>query len=336
MSVFLSSKPLKILGVIIGLILVICLVFSSIVFGVLNTSWRTAIEAYTHFNGTNEHIIIKDVRVPRALIAAAVGASLGVAGALLQALTKNPLADLGIFGINAGASFFIVFAVFFFSISSLSEFATFAFLGAAVSGLIVYFLGSLGRDGLTPLKLTLAGAALTAFASSITHGLLVLNERALEEVLFWIAGSVAGRKMEMLVQVLPFMVVAWIGALLVAKPINTLILGEDVAKGLGQRTLVVKLLTGIVIILLAGSCVAVAGPIAFVGLVTPHIARYLVGVDTRWVVVYSALLGAALLLAADIGARFIAMPAEIPIGVMTALIGTPFFVFVARKGLARS
>lgn len=336
MSILLSRRSLKVFGLLIGMALVSCLALSSVVFGVLDTSWRHAIEAYTHFTGTNEQIIIRDVRVPRALIAAAVGASLGISGALLQALTKNPLADLGIFGINSGASFAIVFAIFFFSINSLFGFAVFAFIGAAISGIIVYILGSFGRDGLTPLKLTLAGAALTAFVSSMTHGLLVLNERAMEEVLFWLAGSVAGRDLNMLVYVLPFMVAAWIGSLLLAGPINLLLLGDDVAKGLGQRTVLVKIFTGILIIVLAGSCVAVAGPVGFIGLVTPHIARYLIGTDTRWVVVYSAWLGASLLLTADIGARFIAMPAEIPIGVMTAIFGTPFFVLAARKGLTRS
>ncbi len=302
----------------------------------MDTSWQTAIEAYTDFDGTNEHIVIREVRVPRALIATAVGSSLGIAGALLQALTRNPLGDVGIFGLNAGAAFSIVVAVSFFSVNSLADYTWIAFIGAAISGATVYFLGSLGRDGLTPIKLTLAGAAITALASSFTHGLLIVNEKALEEVLFWLAGSVAGRDLDVLLSVLPYMVVAWIGALIVAKPMNTLMIGEDVAKGLGQRTVLVKLSVGVIIILLSGSAVSVAGPIGFVGLVIPHISRFLVGVNLRWVVLYSALLGANLLLIADLGARFIAMPKEMPIGVMTALIGTPFFIYVARKGLSKS
>ncbi|GAX89980.1 FecCD family ABC transporter permease [Effusibacillus lacus] len=336
MTQLLHSTSLKIFGILICVVLLVCSVFSSIVFGVMDTSWKEAVEAYASFNGTNEHIVIKEVRVPRALIAAAVGASLGIAGALLQALTKNPLADLSIFGINSGASFFIVIAASFFSVNSLSGFAWVAFAGAAVSGVFVYFLGSIGRDGMSPVKLTLAGAAMTALFSSLTHGLLTANERTLEEVLFWLSGSVAGRKLEMLAGVFPYMMTAWILALIIAGPINTFMLGEDVAKGLGQRTLLVKITTGITIILLSGSAVAVAGPIGFIGLIIPHIARFLVGIDTRWIVTYSALLGAVLLLVSDIGARFIAMPKEMPISVMTALIGAPFFVYVARKGLARS
>lgn len=335
MKSLLHSNPLKIAGVCIGLFLLLYLSYFSLIFGVIDTSWQTAIDAYTHFNGSNEHIVIKEVRVPRVLNALAVGSSLGIAGALLQSLTRNPVADVELFGLNAGAALFVVFAVTFVGISSLTAFTWISFLGAAASGLVVYLLGSLGRDGLTPVKLTLAGAAITALAASARHGMLVLNEKALDEVLFWLSGSVGGRKLEFLQAVFPYMAVAWVGAFLLARPIQTLLMGDDVAKGLGQRTLLVKIMTGVVIVLLSGASVAVAGPIGFVGLVTPHLARYLVGVDTRWVFLYSGILGSAILLAADIAARFIAKPAEVPIGAMTALVGIPFFIYVARKGLEK-
>jgi len=334
MHALFSSNSLKIAGVLTGLLLLIFLSYFSLIYGVVDTSWQTALDAYTHFNGSNEHIVIKEVRVPRVLNALAVGASLGLAGSLLQALTRNPIADTELFGLNAGAAFFVVCAVTFFSIHSLTQFTWIAFLGATVSGLVVYLLGSFGRDGLTPVKLTLAGAAITAMSASARHGMMILNEKALDEVLFWLAGSVGGRKIEYLAAVFPYMITAWIGAFLLARPIHTLMMGEDVAKGLGQRTLLVKLATGAVIVLLTGSAVAVAGPIGFVGLITPHLARYFVGFDTRWSLLYSAMLGSMILLLADIGARFIAMPAELPIGVMTAIVGVPFFIYVARKGLA--
>ncbi|GED72696.1 siderophore ABC transporter permease [Brevibacillus reuszeri] len=333
MSALLSSNFRKILGVIIAILLLTYLSYASLIFGVIDTSWQTAIDAYTNFNGTNEHIVIKEVRVPRVLNALTVGFCLGLAGTLLQSLTRNPVADVELFGLNAGASLFVVFAVTFVGISSLTQFTWISFLGAAVAGFIVYLLGSLGRDGLTPVKLVLAGAAITALAASIRHGMMVLNEKAADEVLFWLAGSVGGRKLEYLASVFPYMVIAWLAAFVLARPIQTLLMGDDVAKGLGQRTLLVKLATGIVIVLLSGCSVAVAGPIGFVGLVTPHLARFLVGIDTRWVMLYSGLLGSIILLIADIGARYIAMPAEVPIGVMTALIGIPFFIYVARKGL---
>ncbi|WP_232696637.1 FecCD family ABC transporter permease [Brevibacillus daliensis] len=335
MRALLPNSFSKISGIFIILLFMAYLAYASLIFGVIDTSWQNAVEAYTNYNGTNEHIIIKEVRVPRVLNAIAVGFSLGIAGTLLQSLTRNPVADSELFGLNAGAALFVVIAITFFGISSLTLFTWIAFAGSAIAGIIVYILGSFGREGLSPVKLTLAGAAITAFAASMRHGMLVINEKALDEVLFWLSGSVGGRNVDYLISVLPYMLLAWIAAFLLARPIQTLLMGEDVAKGLGQRTMLVKIITGVVIVLLSGSAVAVAGPIGFVGLITPHLARYLVGNDTRWIMLYSGLLGSILLLAADLGARFIAMPAEVPIGVMTALIGIPFFIYVARKGLSK-
>lgn len=326
---------MKITGLIVGTLLFLLFICISIVYGYTETTWHMAFEAFRNFDGSNNHIIIQTVRLPRALIGAVIGASLGIAGALLQALTNNPLADPKILGINAGASFAVVAAVSFFSISSLDTFVWVAFLGAAVAGLIVFFLGTLGREGLTPMKFTLAGAAIWGLFSSFTQGVLVLNEKALEEVLFWLAGSVSGRKIEYLYSVLPYLLVAWLGSFVIARHINVLTMGEDVAKGLGQRTGVIKLLAGILIILLAGSSVAVVGPVGFVGIVVPHLARALVGIDYRWVIPYCALIGGILLNLADIAARYVIMPQEVPVGVMTAIIGTPFFIYIARKGLTK-
>ncbi|MBU5443601.1 iron ABC transporter permease [Paenibacillus sp. MSJ-34] len=333
MKGLLHNRVLKLTGLGILFLLLLYLSYASLVFGVIDTNWNTVIDAFTRFNGSNEHIVITDVRVPRVLNALAVGASLGIAGALLQALTRNPVADTELFGLNAGAALFVVFAVTFVGISSLSSFTWIAFLGAAVSGLIVYMLGSLGRDGMTPVKLILAGAAITALAGSARHGMLVLNEKALDEVLFWLSGSVGGRKLEYLQAVLPYMIAGWAASFVLARPIQILLMGDDVAKGLGQRTIMVKIAAGAAIVLLCGSSVAVAGPIGFVGLVTPHLARYLAGQRMLWIFIYSGALGSAILLLADIAARFIAMPAEVPIGAMTALIGVPFFFYVVRKGI---
>ncbi len=315
-----------------GAVLLAACMALSVVLGYTNTSWKTVLEAFTHFNGSNEHLIIRNARLPRAVIGAAVGISLALAGVMLQAITRNPIASTDIFGLNAGAGFFIVIAVSFFNISSLQQFTWLAFAGAAVSALAVYILGSAGRSGLTPVKMTLAGAVIAAMFASLTQGMLVANEKALEEVLFWLAGSIQGRKLEWLYPVLPYLLLAWAGSMLMFRQLNIFLLGEDVAKSLGQHTLLFKLLAGVLIVFLAGGSVAVAGPISFVGIVVPHIARYLVGNDHRWVIPYAALLGGILLIAADISARFIIMPEEVPVGVMTALIGTPFFIHIARKG----
>jgi iron complex transport system permease protein len=316
----------------LGLLILILSILSSILFGLTHISWRMVIDAYTHFDGSNEHLVIQTARVPRALIATAVGASLAVAGALMQAITRNPLASPDILGVNSGAGFFVVLAVTLFSISSLKTISWLAFLGAGVTALIVYFLSSLGREGLTPIKLTLAGAALAALFSSFTQGVLLLKEKAIEEVIYWLAGSVEGRKLEYLASVFPYIVIGLILAFMLAKHINILAMGEDMAKGLGQRTGVVKFFALLVIVFLAGSSVAVAGPISFIGLIVPHIVRSIVGSDHRWIIPYSAVLGGILLLLADIGARFVIMPKEVPVGAMTALIGTPFFVYLARRG----
>ncbi|MCA0988854.1 FecCD family ABC transporter permease [Guptibacillus algicola] len=328
-----NIKPvtLRWIGVAFGIVAVIILMALSVVYGLTSISWETAWQSFTKFNGSNEHIIVRENRVPRALIGATVGASLGVAGALMQAITRNPLASPSILGVNAGASFMIVIAVTFFSVSSLTAFSWLAFLGAAIASVVVYTLGSLGREGLTPMKLTLAGAAIAAMFSSLTQGMLVLNEKALEDVLFWLAGSVEGRSLAILVSVLPYISVGLIGSILISGKINTLVMGEDVAVGLGQRTLLVKMIAALFIVFLAGGSVAIAGPISLVGIVVPHLARYVAGYDYRWVVPYSAILGAILLLSADIAARFVIMPLEAPVGVLTAVIGAPFFIYIARR-----
>lgn len=329
----LSSRWGRIFGLLIGVALVLFLIGASIVLGFAKITPQMVIDSFVNYNESYEHIIIQDTRIPRAFIAASVGASLAIAGTIMQGLTKNPLASPSIFGVNAGASFFVVLGISFLGITSLSMFTWLAFTGAALASVIVYVLGSLGRDGLTPVKLTLAGAAIAALFSSLTQGILTMNERALDQVLFWLAGSVQGREIDILYSVLPYLIVGWISSLFMGKQMNVLAMGDDVAKGLGQRTLLIKVFGAIIIVLLAGGSVAIAGPIGFIGIVIPHISRWLVGIDNRWVIPYSGLLGAILLLSADIGARYIIMPAEVPVGVMTAFIGVPFFIYIARRGI---
>lgn len=319
-------------GLFVAIIVLLLLMSASIVYGYTDTTWKLAIDSFTNFNGSNEHIVIQTVRMPRSFIAAAVGASLAIAGVLMQTLTKNPLASPDIFGINAGAGVAVVIAVTIFSVGSLQLFTWISFFGAAVAAITVYAVGSVGREGLTPMKLTLAGAAMTAMFASVTQGILVLNEAVLEQVLFWLAGSVAGRNLENLTAVLPYLLLGWIVSLLIAGKLNVLSMGEDVAKGLGLNTVLLKIVIGIIVILLSGGAVAVAGPIGFIGIVVPHMTRFIVGIDHRWVIPFSALLGGVLLLAADIASRYILMPQEVPVGVMTAIIGTPFFIYIARKG----
>ena len=320
-------------GVVIGTLLILFLMSASLVYGYTDTTWIDAYSAFFDPTSSNEHLIIRDVRFPRAVIAAFVGACLGVSGAIMQSITRNPLSSPSILGVNAGASFFVVVGVVFLSVQSLQSYMWLSFAGATFAFLLVFILSSTGREGLTPLKLTLAGSAITALFASFTQGLLVLNETALDQVLFWLAGSVANRPLDLLINALPYILVALLIAFLRAKELNVLSIGDDVAVGLGQRTVRIKFVFGASAVILAGSAVAVAGPIGFVGIIIPHLIRSLVGLDHRWILPYSAIGGAALLLLADIGSRYVLMPQELPVGVMTALIGVPFFIFVARRKL---
>lgn len=327
----------KWLGLGLALLLFLAAFAASLAFGQTPIRLSVVWEALFHYDkSAQEHVIITTSRLSRSAIAAVIGASLAIAGALLQALTKNALASPSTFGINSGAIFFIVAAAAFFSVSSMVHYMWIAFAGAAAAALMVYGLGSAGRSGMSPMKFVLAGAAITALFVSLTQGVLVTDEQSLESVLFWLAGSVAGRSVEMLLPILPFMIGGWIAALFMGHSVNILTSGEDVAKGLGQKTIWVKTAMIVVIVLLAGGSVSVGGAIGFIGLIIPHIARGLVGIDYRWIIPYCALLGGSLLLLADIAARFVIMPQEMPIGVMTALIGTPFFIYLARRRAGRT
>jgi iron complex transport system permease protein len=326
-----KHRLVPVAGLLLSIAALIAALGLSLAYGHAETSLSAIYGALTRYDGSPVQVIIRTVRVPRALIAAMVGASLSVAGALMQALTRNPLASPGLLGINAGAAMMVVVAVFLFRLPTLSLYAWFAFLGAGLAAALVYGIASLGRGAVTPLRLTVAGAAMTALLSSLMQAILVVNERTLDEIRFWLAGSVAGRDLNILLQVLPYMAVGLVGALALSGQVTTLSLGEDVAKGLGQRTAWIKGAIGLLVVLLAGSAVAVAGPIGFIGLAVPHVARWLVGTDYRWVLPYAALLGAILLVLADVGARFVIRPEEVPVGVMTALLGAPFFIYLARR-----
>lgn len=318
-------------GLIIGVILLALMLVLSIMLGAADITPQTVLESLFAFDETLfDHLVIRTVRLPRVVSGALVGASLAVAGAIMQGLTRNPLASPGILGINAGASFAVVLAVYLLGSPPLSTYAVFALIGATLAAILVYGLGSMGRGGATPLRLTLAGVILTAFLASFTTALLITDQDTLDQIRFWTVGSLAGRDWELLQQTAPYMIVGMIGAMLLARQITTISLGEDIALGLGQNTVLVKGLAAIVVVLLAGGAVALAGPIGFVGLVAPHLIRFFVGVDYRWILPYSALMGAVLVIGGDMVARIIIRPQELPVGVMMGLLGAPFFIYLAR------
>jgi iron complex transport system permease protein len=330
-----SPYALRPLGLsVASLILIISLIYS-ITLGARDIPLSTILESFTTFDNSFDHLVVQTVRLPRSLMAVAVGAALAVSGALLQGLTRNPLAETGILGIEAGGALAVVMTLFLFGSSSPSLYTAVAFLGAALAAVSVYGLGSLGRGGATPLNLTVAGAALTALISSLTTAILIVSQRTLEEMRFWLAGSLAGRDFDLFLQVLPFLGSGLLLAFLLGRQITALSLGEDVAQSLGQRTAWIKGLTATSVVLLAGSSVAIAGPVGFIGLIVPHMVRFFIKTDYRWILPYSAVFGAILLLISDIAARVLFKPQELPVGIMTALVGAPVFVSLAKTKVKR-
>ncbi|WP_028591916.1 FecCD family ABC transporter permease [Paenibacillus massiliensis] len=332
MSGWLNSRTGRLAGLGVGIVALLGIMLASVLFGLQQFSLRELWQAYRHFDGSNEHLILLNTRVPRTLIAVVVGASLAVAGTIMQVLTKNPLASPSVFGVNSGAVLFIVIGLAVTGSSlTMTSMIGLAFIGAALTSLFVYVLSMQGRGGFEPIRLTLAGASVAAFASSVTSGLILINKQSLESALFWMVGSVSGRNTEHLLLVLPYIVAGLILSFLLAGSLNVLALGDEQAKGLGQRLTLIRLGCTAAVVLLAGSAVAAAGPIAFIGLVIPHLCRYAVGNDHRWLLPYAAVSGALLLVSADLASRFILVSKEVPVGVATALIGVPFLIHVARR-----
>lgn len=306
-------------------------VMAGIAFGAADIHVTTVLDSIFAFDVTDtNHLIIQTLRLPRALTAMLVGAALGVAGAIMQGLTRNPLADPGLLGIESGAALAVVGGVFLFHINSLPVYAVFAFIGGTLTALTVYALGSMGRGGATPFKLTIAGAALSSLLSSLTTAILMFNQRSLEEVRFWLAGSVAGREMSLVLEAAPFLLGGLTLAFIMGRQITTLSMGEDIARGLGQNVGWTKLFAAAAVVVLAGSAVALAGPIGFIGLIIPHVVRMFAGMDYRWVLPYSALLGATFLVVSDLVGRVLVRPLEMPVGIMTAAIGGPVFIYLVR------
>jgi iron complex transport system permease protein len=275
------------------------------------------------------------VRIPRTLLALLAGAALGLAGAIMQGVTRNPLADPGILGVNMGASLAVVVGVAWFNIASAHAYIFAAIFGAGTSAVFVYVIGSLGRGGATPLKLALAGAATSVAFSSLVIAVVLPRNDIAGGIRAWQIGGVGGATFERILPVLPFLAAGFVIGLLSARKLNSLALGDELAAGLGERVATARAVAAFGAILLCGATTAVCGPIGFLGLIVPHLCRLLVGVDHRWLLPLSALGGASLLLAADIVGRIIARPAELDVGVVTAFVGAPFFIWIVRRQRVR-
>ncbi|WP_330318290.1 FecCD family ABC transporter permease [Streptomyces platensis] len=282
-----------------------------------------------HYSGSDTDVVIRDVRFPRTLLGLLVGAALGLAGTVMQALTRNPLADPGVLGINAGASAAVVTAVSFFGITSLTGYVWFAFAGAAVVNVAVYVLG--GTRGATPVRLALAGTALTAVLIGYINAVNLMDTAALDKMRFWTVGSLASATLPTVTSIAPFLAVGGILALLIARPLNAIALGDDQARALGARLTRTRVLAMLAVTLLCGGATAACGPIVYVGLMVPHAVRAVTGPDVRWILPYSAVLSPVLLLGADVLGRVVARPGELQVGIVTAVLGGPVFIYLVRR-----
>ncbi|MFE7569374.1 FecCD family ABC transporter permease [Streptomyces sp. NPDC057539] len=306
-------------------------VLLSLAVGARAVAPSAVIDALLHSGRGDDAEVIRQLRVPRTLIGLMVGAALALAGTTLQGITRNPIADPGILGISQGSSVGVVLAIAFAGVHTLSGYVWYAFAGAAVASVAVYAIAASGRGGATPVKLALGGAAINALLVSVTTGVLTTSAATLDEFRFWQVGSIAGRDAEIAGQIWPFLLIGTVLVIAVARGLDALALGEDVAKGLGQNVAAVRIVGGLGATVLIGAAVAAAGPIAFIGLAVPHIARAIVGSDHRWVLPMAALIGPVMLLVSDVVGRVVFPPGEVPAGVMTALIGVPFLVALVRR-----
>lgn len=292
----------------------------------------TVVEAVFAYDPTrNDHLVVIASRLPRTVLGVLVGAALGIAGALMQSLTRNPLADPGILGVNAGASLLVVIGIAYFGIASVHGYIWFAFIGAALAAVLVHTLGSAHRSAATPVRIALAGTAVGIAITAVTQMVLISNEPAFQYFRFWAVGSLQGRGFDIILAVAPFVVVGVLLALLLARPLDALALGDGAAQALGTNVALTRGTTAIAVVLLAGAATAAAGPIGFIGLAAAHIVRRVTGDAHRWLLPCSAMVGAGLLVAADAIGRVLVAPMDLQTGISAALLGSPLFVLLVRS-----
>ena len=324
----------RLLWLLSGLALLVVLCAASLAFGVRDVSLADVVAALGGASGTVEQAAVT-ARMPRTVLAVLVGAALALSGTTLQAVTRNPLADPGILGVSAGASLAVVIGFAFFGLADPIATMVVAIAGAGAAAVFVYTVGSLGRGGATPLKLALAGAATTAAFVSLVSALLLPRVDVLERFRFWQIGGVGGAVWDRIGLVAPVLLIGAAICLLTARGMNSLALGDDMAAGLGENVFRTRLISSLGAVVLCGAATAVAGPIAFVGLVIPHLCRLLIGTDHRWLLPAAALGGSVMLVASDIAGRLVARPEEVPVGIITAFIGAPFFIWIVRRQKVR-
>jgi iron complex transport system permease protein len=318
-------------GLLLATGVLVLAVLLSLAVGARQVPLREVVDALLGREGSSNAAVILDVRLPRTILGLLVGAALGLAGALMQALTRNPLADPGLLGVNAGASAAVVTAIGLLGITGRAGYVWFAFAGAAVASVVVYAVGSMGRGGATPVRLALAGTAVTAAFIAYVYAVTLTDPLLLQRYNLWSVGALSGRGFPEVRMALPFLALGALIAMALARTLNAMALGDDSARSLGAHAGRARIAGAAAITLLAGASTAAAGPITFVGLTVPHVARAITGTDQRWVIAYSVMLGAVLVLLADVLGRVLARPSEVQVGIVMAFVGVPIFIAVVRR-----
>jgi iron complex transport system permease protein len=326
-----ATTSRRVIWLIVSVVLLAVVALFSIAVGSRYIPPAEVLQVMLHSDDSQASTIVHELRIPRTVLGIAIGAALGIAGAVMQALTRNPLADPGLLGVNAGAAVAVVIGIALFGIGNALAYMPFAFAGAAIASVVVYLIGSAGRSGATPVRLALAGVAVTAALTAVINGMTLLDPATFDKYRFWAVGSLSGRGMEIFWQALPFIAVGVGLALALGRPLNAMAMGDDVGRALGANITRTRVLSGVVIMLLAGAATAAVGPIGFIGLAVPHVARSITGPDNRWVLAYTAVLAPILLVGADIIGRLVVRPGELSVGIVTAIIGAPVFIALVRR-----
>jgi iron complex transport system permease protein len=329
------SNTVRLAGLLVVAALLVAVTAASIAVGARDIPLATVRDALLAYDtALDEHVMIREMRLPRTVVGLVVGPALGLCGALIQAFTRNPLADPGILGVNAGATFAVTLAVGFLGLATPLGYIWFALAGAGGVTVLVYLLGSVGGGRSTPAKLVLAGVALSAVLGGLTSAVILSDRDTFDDLRFWGVGSIGGRQLDVVLSFAPFLLVGALIALAVARPLNALALGDELAASLGVRIRRVRVAVVAAVTLLAGTATALAGPIGFLGLMVPHAVRWFVGPDQRWILAYTVLVSPVLLLTADIVGRLIMPSGELRVGLVTAVVGAPVLILLARRRTA--
>lgn len=333
-QVLLPRNFIKVL-ILLLILLGICML-ASLAFGSRMVDWTDILDGLFHPDAQSHEANVVRQRIVRTIFSLMCGVALGVSGSLMQAVTRNPIADPSILGVNTGASLFVVCGIAFFNISSANEYIWLAIAGAIITAIFVFGVGSMGSGGTTPLKLVLAGAATSAIVSSLVVAVMIPRTNVMDQFRFWQVGSVGGGNWDSISLFIPFLLVGTLIAILTAPALNALALGDDVATGLGVRTATIRLLAALGGVLLCGAATALAGPIGFIGLLATHLIRLIIGPDLRYVIPLSALSGAIILTISDVFGRLLGSPGELEVGIVTAFIGAPILILITMKAKMRA